>query len=166
FFSGALLRPVGFSDFVNAVGPRVFDDRSTAAAPGNLNRQIVSARREDARGFIARQVTATADDFLSLRNWPTEHFNFRADAPGVWSLALQTHGDTRSRGVIVINCGRGIQVVHDDIEIAIVVEVSQSHAVGNAAKVDSPLGAGFLEGEIVAIVEGEVGGRESWKFLH
>ena len=66
-------------------------------------------------------------------------------------------GDARLGGVVAINTGSGTEVVDDDIEIAIPVEVATSHAMGDAFRVEPPLGSAFGEFEFAQVSECHVG---------
>src|SRR3954468_16062724 len=146
----------GFVDFVNAIHESFFDDGALAAAPIDFDVQVLrGAGGEDAHGVIARKITAARNDFLTLPRGAAANFYFGANAASVKSGAFQAYGDARRGGVVAINPGRFVQVVDDEIEVAVVVEIRESHAVGNARRIKAPRGSDLFESEITAVAESQ-----------
>ena len=58
-----------------------------------------------------------------------------------------------------------MQVVHDDVQVAVVVQIGQRHAVGDGACVEAPVGADFDKSQVAAIAKGQVGRIQGRKFL-
>ena len=78
------------------------------------------------------------------------------DAAGVGGATGQANGDARGGGVVSENTRRSIQIVGDDVQIAVVVEIGEGHALGDADRVKAPGGRPILEGEIAAVVKENV----------
>ena len=54
---------------------------------------------------------------------------------------------------------------HKEVEITVVVLISQGHALGGAARIKSPCGPHFLEGQITAIAKRHFGNVQRWEVL-
>ena len=87
------------------------------------------------------------------RDGAAEQPDLCPDAPRVWRLAAQSHGHTRRRGVVPINSRRGAQVVHDEIEVAIPIEVRQRNGVMDPRRLRAPGGRDLLEAPVAAIAQ-------------
>ena len=144
----------GLVDLVDAVRHHVVHDGLLAAAPDDLDGEPLGrARGEDAHRIVARAIAAACHHLLRLRDRAAEDLDLRADAAGVAAGAFQAHRDARRGRVVAEDTCRRVETVDDDIEVAVVVEVGQRHALRHARGVETPRGAGVFEGQVAAVAE-------------
>ena len=146
-------------DLVDAVRLDAVDDALAAVAPGHLDpqrRRRGPRSREDAHGLVAREVPAAGDHLLRLGLRAAGQPDARADALGIGRLAAQAHLDTATGGVVAIEAGGFVEVVHHEVEVAVVVEVAERHAVRDAFVGESPAFARRLERAVGLVPEDTV----------
>src|ERR1051325_12238389 len=102
-----------------------------AVSPNDFDLEMVGHRagRENAHRVIAGEVAPAADHFLALRDRAACDFYLSADSACVRRFAFQADGKAWRGGIVAIDTGAGIQIVDDDIEVAVIVQVRESHAV-------------------------------------
>ena len=155
---GARLRRGGWlDDLVDTVRARIGDAGDAAAAPGYLEGECGIARSggEGPNGIVRGQVSAAGDDFLRLRDGAVEDSDAGTDAAGVGGGAAEADGDAGRGGVVAKEGEWTVEVVGDDIEVAVVVEVADGHAGVDAGQLEIPGLAGVGERPIAFVAEGE-----------
>src|SRR5205823_13548290 len=137
----------------------VGDGALPSVTPGHFNGHAVRlvAGGEGPHKSIAREVTAAADDFLALcgQAWG-EHADPGAHAACVWRPPAKADGDARARRIVAAQQRRVVEAVDNDIEVAVIVEVGQGHAVRDSARIEAPGCPDLLEGQVTAIAKGDV----------
>jgi hypothetical protein len=109
---------------------------------------------ERAQRFIRGEVASAGDDFLGLNHGAAEQADSGSDAAGVGRKAAQAYGHAWCGGIVAKHEGGVVQPVHHDVEVAVVVEVAEGHALGDAGGAESPGGGDVGEREVTAIAEG------------
>ena len=137
---------------------RVPHHAALAGSPEDFDVELVGVTGgEHAHRVVARTIAATRDHFLSLDNGAAADLDLRANAAGVRARALEADGKAWSGRVVAVNTGGRIHAVHDHVEITVVVQIGQRHAVRDADRVETPLRAGIFEGQVVAVAERNAG---------
>ena len=77
-------------------------------------------------------------------NGSAEEGDLGADAGGVRGVAAEPYGHAGCGGIVAIEAGVGLEVVGDQVEIAVEVEVTIGDAMMHAQFVGAPLGCNFL----------------------
>ena len=77
-------------DFVQAIRSRISHYSSLAAAPGNLDPEVISflTRCKDSKVFITGEIPSATDHLLALQHGPAFHNDPRADPFCVWRQSL------------------------------------------------------------------------------
>ena len=120
------------SDFVKVIRLAIVYDAPRAAAPAHFDDEVGrAAGGKDSHRIVAGHVTTATDDFLALCHRSAINFDFCSDALWIGRFAAQTHGESRRRGFIAVNQCRTVQTIDHDIQVAVIVQVSQSHPVGD-----------------------------------
>ena len=111
-------------------------------------------RCENPQALVTRKVATATHHLLALQWHATaQQTDSRADASGVRCKATQPHRDPRRSADVFMDLGRPLQPVHHQIEVAILIEIGQGHAVPNGRQGQSPGPRHVLEGQITAIAE-------------
>ena len=97
--------------------------------------------------MIAADVTPAGYHFLCLLPLAKRavHADARAGSLSVFAIAHQAHGNARGGSVVAVDQCRPLEAVYNGIEITVIVEVSERHAVAVMLVVKSPLGTDLLE---------------------
>ena len=133
-------RPV-FINFVNAIRLHVTDTtlRFPLRQVTSILKPLVALPAANTRiASSPDKITSAANHLLRLRDRSAEDFDLRADAARIRRLAFKPNGDARSGRVVAIDSDGAIEVIHDHIEIAVVVQIGQSHAVRQRRPGQSP----------------------------
>src|SRR2546428_2084187 len=146
-----------FIDLINTVRFGVRDDTLSSIPPGNFDGKSVAQApsREYAQSLVAGEVAASAKHLLNL-NWnrPAKYFDPGTNPKYVGSFSSQADRDARRGRIVSVNQGRTVQTVYHDVQIAIVVQVGQRHALGDFTGVEPPTVADILEGPIRSVAKG------------
>src|SRR4051812_39278996 len=119
-----------FRNLVRAVWLCVGNDCFLSTQPLDANCQVRRlARRKNTDWFVRRRVLPAAHDLLRLSYRTAEHFDASADTKCIRRLAMQANCNARSTGVIAVNAGGIVEVVHDYVEITIVIEIGEGDAM-------------------------------------
>lgn len=154
----------GFMDFVEALRPDSGDAGVAAGAPEHLDFEMGGgAGGEGDLGLVGRQVTGAGPDFLFLDGDGTAlESHSGAEALGVGGNTAETDGDPGCGGVVAVDEGTVVPGIGDEVEVAVVVEIGEGHAMGDAEGVEAP-GLGMVgEAEISEVAPGGVGRGEGW----
>ena len=153
------LRPgIGrLENLIEAVGPGVGDGAAATAAPSHINAQPVceAAGRKDALGLVAGQISAAAHHLLALGDRSAADRDAGADAGRVGWPAFEPHRHARGGRFVAVNPERAVEVVDDEVQVPIIVQVGQGHAVSDADLVKAPGRAALRERQVAAIAEGQ-----------
>ena len=121
-------------------------------------------------GFNGRQVSPVGREFGDLRLSVLPSFDDSADAMNVGGIAAQSNaeelrsfGFDLSRPVFPDESGL-IYVVHDHVEIAVVIEVGPGHTVGEAGHIPSPVDRLIRKGQVAVVPEEVVACFHRWEF--
>ena len=120
------------------------------------------SRGENPHCVVARAEAAARDHLLRLRHRSATHFNPGSDAAGVAARTFETDADARGGGVVTVDTSRFVHAIHNHIEISIIVEISQRHAVPDADGIETPEGADIFESQVMAVPQGDARGQ-SWR---
>ena len=148
-----------FVEFEQMICRSIGDEALPSVSPGDVDRQPVGCTSggKSPHKIIAGKVTPAADDFLALRGKAgREHADLRAHAPCVGRLTAQTDGNARARRIVTAQQWGVVEAIDHDVEVAVVVEIGQSHSVGNPARMETPPRAGFLERQVTPVAESDV----------
>src|SRR6266576_134208 len=119
-----------FVNFINTVALNSRDHTLVAVPPTYLQRHPVRRRPSCQHRLSVRagHVAATADDLRGLF-WhrPSEQRYFSTDALGVGSIPLEPYGDAPGSGVVAEKHGGSVKVVHNQVQIPILIEISHRH---------------------------------------
>ena len=103
--------------------------------------------------MIAGQITPAADHLLRLRHRAAHQLDPRSDAFRVRQQTFQAHRDASRARLVAIEARRLIEIVHHQIQVAVVVKISLRHAERNALMIESPLLAGWLKHSVPSIAK-------------
>src|SRR5678816_446511 len=104
-----------------------------------------TAGGEDPHRIVTGKKSSPTNNLLALGCRAAEHLYLCANPSCVAFSALQPHGDARSRTVVAIYFSRRFKLVDDNIQIAIIVQISQRHPLRHTQTVEAPLGAYLFE---------------------
>ena len=111
---------------------------------------------EDQKRFGAGHVPAAGNHFTTLkRNGPAQQCNLGADGLNIRWRPSQTNRHTRGSGFIFIETSRAAQIVYDYIQVAVAIEIGESHGMVNAGLIGPPYWRDILELQITSIAEGD-----------
>ena len=146
-----------FVNLVNPVGLHVPHHALLPAAPRHFKRHALApARREDAQRVRPGKIKAPAGRFLALHGkGAAQQLDFPADALGVGRPALQAHGHARGGAAVVIHAGDTAQVVHHNVQAAVIVQISQGDPIVQRRLIQSPLRPDLFEFQIAQIAKGD-----------
>ena len=142
--------------FINPIGLDVGNRALIAVAPPHFQPDWLSSigvLREDAHGLVSRQITPATDHLLALRYRTAHEPEPGPDPSCVRRQPLQTDRDSARRGVIAIQTGHCIEIVHHYVQIPVVVQVSQRHPIGNSGLIEAPLTTHWFKGSIAPIAK-------------
>ena len=125
-------------------------------APEHLDAHGVSQRpgREDSHVIIPAEISTAAHHLLALeRHSPAAHEYLCADAARVPAQSFEADGDARSDAVVAVNARWLIQAIHDDVQIAVIIQVCQRHPVAYAFIVEAPPSTVIFEAQVSQIAK-------------
>ena len=124
------------------------DDRACPAWPGDLDAELAGlASGKRPQRFIAREVTPTGHHFLRLFVRPTAYGDTRPDAARVAPGPTKRHRHPGCRRVIAVHQHVRVEATHDDILVAVVVEITQRNAVANVFRLKPPVCADLCKAQ-------------------
>src|SRR5205823_6858186 len=115
-------------------------------------------------GVVAGEVAAARNHLLGLGDGAPGHFDLCTDATSVFARAFQADGNAWGGGVVATNPGGRVQAADDHVEIAVVVEIGQGHALRNSDRVEAPGRAEVFKRQIVTVVQRNTGSHAARAF--
>jgi len=110
----------------------------------------LDGRLESARGKV----------LMELERITVNKINAGSDAPCVRLRTLQADREEAPSSRVLENGGRPIQVVDDEVEVAVVVEVDAGGPIGEHRLSEAPFGGSIGKREVRIVTKGEVGDRD------
>ncbi len=135
-------------NLINPIGLHPIDHALLPAAPPHFNRHsaLGFAGRENQQRVRSGHIPTAANYFLALHgDRAFEQFDLCANSLGVGREPFQAHGDARGSGLVAVNSSGLAQIVHDQIQIAVVVKVPQRDRVVDSGIVRSPKAGRLLK---------------------
>ncbi len=96
-----------------------------------------------------------------MRHRSTGDFDPRACSAAVRARALEANRDSRRRSIIAIHQSGPIHAIDDDIQIAVVIQIGQGHALRHLCGVESPCCRNIFKSQIAPVAVGVIGRREA-----
>src|SRR6185295_8468623 len=96
--------------------------------------------------IITGQITTPANELLALgRQVRRHHTNSSSNASRVRGLAVEPNSNSRSSRNVFINQRSSVEAVDRYIEVSIVIEIGQRHALRNRWRIKTPMTPALLE---------------------
>ena len=164
-FVGAWIddRP-GLVHFVNPVGLHLVHDAPVPSPPFHFEPHVVGRTScgKYSHRVIARQIPPPADHLLALHRHRTAvEPDLGADPVCIRGQSFQSHRHPRRAALVAVNSGRTIQIVHHHIQVPVIVQIGQTHPLGDFGRIEPPIH--LLEAQPAKIAERQVCRGQSGK---
>ena len=131
--------------------------RAPGRPAGFDGKELRRSRGKHPHRIVTAQVASPRHEHLRLfgeRARPNQ--NASPQTAGITARTAGPNQNTRGRGFIPEQRRRRVEIVLHHVQIAIAVEITQGHAMGNVAHIEAPLRRYVREREITPISKGHV----------
>ena len=158
----------GFVDLIDPIGLYSSDQAPFATPPFYFNPHVIrqTPRSKHPHRVVARQISSPANHFLAL-HWHRSAIDpdLGADSMRIRRDPFQSHAHSRRAALVAIKAGRPVEIVHHDVQISIVIQIGQTHALGNSRRIESPLRACIFKTQITQVPECQIFSGQAGKHL-